>query len=59
MRFLLPAIAAVLFLIAAYGDVRTRRIPNALVLAVAALGLVRLVLAGDLEAALLGIGAVS
>ena len=30
MQFLIPAIAAGLFLIAAYGDVRTRRIPNAL-----------------------------
>jgi prepilin peptidase CpaA len=43
-------------LIAAYGDVRTRRIPNALALSVAALGLARLTLTGDLAAALISIG---
>jgi prepilin peptidase CpaA len=37
--------------------VRTRRIPNELALAVAALGLVRLVLAGDPAATLVSIGA--
>lgn len=37
--------------IVAYGDVRTRRIPNALCLAVACLGLMRLVLADDPGAA--------
>ena len=56
-RFLIPVIAAGLFFIAAYGDIRTRRIPNALALAVAALGLLRLVLAGDPAAALLSIAA--
>ena len=57
VQFLIPAVAAGLFLIAAYGDIRTRRIPNALALAVAVLGLVRLVLAGDPAAALLSIAA--
>src|SRR4051794_12983460 len=50
-------LAAGLFFIAAYCDVRSRRIPNAIALAVGALGLVRLVFAGDSEAALLCIGA--
>ena len=55
MQVLIPVIAAGLFLIAAYGDIRTRRIPNTLALAVAVLGLLRLVLAGDPAAALLSI----
>lgn len=46
-----------LFLVAAYGDVRTLRIPNALVAAVAALGLIRLVVTGDLTVALYTISA--
>ncbi len=37
--------------IIAYGDVRTRRIPNALTLAIASLGLVRIMLAQDTVAA--------
>jgi prepilin peptidase CpaA len=41
-----------LFAAAAYGDVRARQIPNALPLAIAGLGLLRLVLAGDPAAAL-------
>jgi prepilin peptidase CpaA len=36
-----------LFTVVAYGDVRARRIPNALVLGVAALGLFRLIVAAD------------
>jgi prepilin peptidase CpaA len=46
-----------LFVAAAYGDVKTLRIPNALVAAVAALGLVRLILIGDLSFALYTISA--
>jgi len=57
VTYAVPIVAVGLFTIAAYGDVRTRRIPNTLALAVAALGLLRLVLAGDPAAALLGIGA--
>jgi prepilin peptidase CpaA len=46
------AAAAISILIAiAYRDVRTRRIPNALTAAIALLGLVRLILADDLFAA--------
>jgi prepilin peptidase CpaA len=37
-----------LFVVAAYGDVKTFRIPNALVAAVAILGITRLVVNGDL-----------
>jgi prepilin peptidase CpaA len=47
LRYAIPILGVGLFAVAAYGDVRTRRIPNALVIAVAALGLVRLILAGD------------
>jgi len=43
----IPILGVGLFAVAAYGDVRTRRIPNALAIAVAALGLARLILAGD------------
>ena len=43
--FLVPAIG--IFVVAAYGDVRTRRIPNALSYAIGSLGLLRMLLAGD------------
>ncbi len=46
-----------LFVAAAYGDVKTLRIPNALVTAVAVLGLVRLIAIGDLSFALYTISA--
>lgn len=46
-----------LFVCAAYGDVRTRRIPNLLVLAIAMLALGRLILAGDPGAAAAAVGA--
>ena len=42
------AAAVVIFAIVAYQDVRTRRIPNALSLAIAALGLARIALASEL-----------
>jgi prepilin peptidase CpaA len=42
------AAAVVIFAIVAYQDVRTRRIPNALSLAIAALGLARIALAAEL-----------
>lgn len=41
------AAAVVIFVIVAYQDVRTRRIPNALSLAIAALGLARVALAAE------------
>jgi prepilin peptidase CpaA len=46
-----------LFVTAAYGDVKTLRIPNWLVAAVAALGLCRLIVIGDLSVALYTAGA--
>jgi prepilin peptidase CpaA len=46
-----------LFVAAAYGDVKTLRIPNTLVVAVAALGLVRLIAIGDLSVAFYTLGA--
>jgi prepilin peptidase CpaA len=46
-----------LFVAAAYGDVKTLRIPNALVAAVATLGLFRLFVIGDLSVALHTVGA--
>jgi prepilin peptidase CpaA len=48
----IPIFGASCFAIAAYTDVRSRRIPNALAVAVATLGIVRLILAGDPAAAL-------
>jgi prepilin peptidase CpaA len=46
-----------LFVAAAYGDVKTFRIPNWLVAAVAILGLCRLIVIGDLSVALYTAGA--
>jgi prepilin peptidase CpaA len=46
-----------LFVTAAYGDVKTLRIANWLVAAVAALGLCRLIVIGDLSVALYTVGA--
>ena len=52
MSYVIPFLGAGLFAFAAYGDVRIRRIPNELAIAVAALGLIQLILGGDLGAAL-------
>src|SRR6266478_2263934 len=46
-----------LFVAAAYGDVKTFRIPNWLVAAVAILGFLRLIVIGDLSVALYTVGA--
>jgi prepilin peptidase CpaA len=46
-----------LFAAAAYGDVRARCIPNEIALGVGALGLLRMILAGDASAALYTLGA--
>lgn len=54
MTILLVAIA--LFMLAAYGDIKTLRIPNGLTAAVAALGVLHLVALGDPTAALYTIG---
>lgn len=57
MRTTILLLGAALFAIAAYGDVKTRRIPNALVAAVAALGFFRLMFTGDPSAALYTVAA--
>ena len=57
MQYVIPALGTALFAAAAYGDVRSRRIPNALAAAVAALGAARALLSGDPAAALLSIAA--
>jgi prepilin peptidase CpaA len=46
-----PVLAIAILAIIAYSDVRTRRIPNALAIVVAVLGLIRMTLAHDLVAA--------
>src|SRR5689334_5102219 len=51
MQSAILAIASAVLFIIAYGDVRTRRIPNALSLAIAALGLVRIIVGDDIAAA--------
>jgi prepilin peptidase CpaA len=48
--------AIALLLIAAYSDIRTLKIPNTLVLAIAVLGIIRLILLNDSIAAIFAIG---
>ena len=57
MQTLILLLGIALFAVAAYGDVRSHRIPNVLVAAVAALGLARLIVIGDLSNALYTISA--
>src|SRR5216110_1805611 len=49
---MVAAVAIGILLAIAYGDVRTRRIPNALAAAIAILGLARLIIAYDWAAAM-------
>jgi prepilin peptidase CpaA len=56
MQTLILLLGIGLFAVAAYGDVRARRIPNELALGVGALGLLRM-LAGDASAPLYTLGA--
>jgi prepilin peptidase CpaA len=51
MNWILPILATGLLGLAAFGDLRSRRIPNEVSLAVASLGLARLVVAGDVAGA--------
>ena len=51
LRTVILLFAIGLFAVVAYRDIRTRRIPNALALAIGALGLARIILAGDTGAA--------
>jgi len=57
MQMVILLLGIGLFAVAAYGDVRTRRIPNELALGVGALGLLRMMLAGDSSAPLYTLGA--
>jgi prepilin peptidase CpaA len=57
VRTFILVIAIGILAIIAYGDVRSRRIPNMLSFAVAALGFIRIILANDTAAALHSIGA--
>jgi Flp pilus assembly protein protease CpaA len=51
MQAVLTVLAVAAFLAAAYGDIRSRRIPNKLALAIGVLGVSRMVLVGDPGAA--------
>lgn len=57
METVILLLGIALFVAAAYGDVQTQRIPNWLVAAVAALGISRLIVIGDLSFALYTLGA--
>jgi prepilin peptidase CpaA len=57
MQMMILLLGIALFAAAAYGDVRTRRIPNELALGVGALGLLRMMLAGDPTTAFYTLGA--
>jgi prepilin peptidase CpaA len=54
---IIPLVGIVLFILAAYGDVKTFHIPNILVAAVALLGVARLIVNGDPSVALYTVGA--
>ena len=47
MQAVVAGLAAAVFIAAAFGDIRTRKIPNGLVLAISVLGVARLALVGD------------
>ena len=53
MQAIVAGLAAAVFAAAAFGDIRHRRIPNGLVLAIGALGIGRMALAGDAAAAVM------
>ena len=52
MQILVLILGVCIFAVVAYGDIRTRRIPNELVVAILALAAFRIALAGDPSAAL-------
>jgi prepilin peptidase CpaA len=54
---IIPLMGTALFILAAYSDIKTFRIPNVLVVAVALLGVTRLILVGDPSIALYTVGA--
>jgi prepilin peptidase CpaA len=57
LQTVISFVGIALFIVAAYGDVKSFRIPNLLVAAVALLGVTRLVAVGDPSAALYTVGA--
>ena len=57
MQTTISFVGIALFIIAAYGDIKSFRIPNVLVAAVAWLAVVRLIVIGDPSAALYTVGA--
>ena len=56
MQTTIALLGTALFLYAAYGDIKSLRIPNKLAIAVAALGVLRLFMIGDLNFALYTVG---
>ena len=57
MQTTISFVGIALFIIAAYGDIKSFRIPNVLVAAVAWLAVVRLIVIGDPSVALYTVGA--
>jgi len=57
LQTIISFVGVVLFIVTAYSDVRSFRIPNLLVAAVALLAVVRLIMVGDPSAALYTVGA--
>jgi len=57
LQTIIPLVGIALFILAAFSDVKTFRIPNALVAAVALLGVTRLTVNGDPSIALYTVGA--
>jgi prepilin peptidase CpaA len=57
LQTIISLVGIALFIVAAYGDVKTFRIPNVLVAAVASLAVTRLIVIGNPSAALYTVGA--
>src|SRR6516225_7606425 len=57
LQVIIAGIGIFLFIVAAYGDIKSLRIPNKLAIAVAVIGVFRLLVIGDLNFALYTIGA--
>jgi prepilin peptidase CpaA len=57
LQVIIAGTGILLFIVAAYGDIKSLRIPNKLAIAVAILGVFRLLVIGDLNTAIYTIGA--
>ena len=57
LQIIIAGTGILLFIVAAYGDIKSLRIPNKLAIAVAILGVFRLLVIGDLNTAIYTIGA--